>query len=180
MENEQLTDACYQPATTSKATKPRRTARRPYTKHGLSMLKRAVSKLGGRAIDKRTTLGRSLARWRMDLIRDIGGPEAVSTQQIAVVDLAVKSKLLLDSIDAWLLTQPTLVNARKRSLLPVVRERQALADALSRYLGQLGLERKAADVTRDLGANPAKYQWPSNGPSDETNERNEESPADGH
>lgn len=116
----------------------------------------------------------------MDLIRDIGGPEAVSTQQIAVVDLAVKSKLLLDSIDAWLLTQPTLVNARKRSLLPVVRERQALADALSRYLGQLGLERKAADVTRDLGANPAKYQWPSNGPSDETNERNEESPADGH
>jgi hypothetical protein len=39
-----------------------------------------------------------------------------------------------------------LVNARKRTLLPVVRERQALADALARYLAQLGLERRAKPV----------------------------------
>jgi hypothetical protein len=56
--------------------------------------------------------------------------------------LAVKSKLLLDSIDAWLLVQPSLINKRTRTLLPVVRERQALADALARYLGQLGLHRR--------------------------------------
>jgi len=54
--------------------------------------------------------------------------------------------VLLDSIDAWLLTQPSLVNARKRALLPVVRERQALADALARYLGMLGLERRAKEA----------------------------------
>ena len=119
---------------------------RPYTKHGLVTLKRAVKGLGGRVIDKRTTLGKSLARWRTDLIRDIGGPEAVSTQQVAVVDLAVKSKLLLDSIDSWLLTRPTLVNARKRSLLPAIKERQALADGLARYMGMLGLERRAKEI----------------------------------
>jgi len=102
--------------------------------------------LGNKAIDKRTTLGKALAKWRADLIQDLGGD--VSTQQAALVDLAVKSKLLLDSIDTWLLTQPSLVNARKKALLPVVRERQTLADGLARYLAQLGLHRrvKAASI----------------------------------
>jgi hypothetical protein len=71
----------------------------------------------------------------------------ISTQQAALVDLAVKSKLLLDSIDAWLLVQPSLVNARKKSLLPVVKDRQALADGLTRYLLALGLHRRIADET---------------------------------
>ena len=115
---------------------------RGYQKHGLTTLKQAVRGLGGRVIDKRTQLGKALAKWRTDLIQDLGGRENISTQQEALVDLAVKSKLILDSIDSWLLTQPSLVNARKRSLLPAVRERQQLADGLARYLSQLGLERK--------------------------------------
>jgi hypothetical protein len=53
----------------------------------------------------------------------------------------------LDSIDAWLLVQPSLVNARKKSLLPVVKERQALADGLARYLAQLGLHRTQREKT---------------------------------
>jgi len=117
-------------------------APRTYSKHGLVTLKHAVKGLGGRVIDMRTTLGKSLAKWRADLIADLGGPDEISTQQSALVDLAVKSKLLLDSIDAWLLTQPTLVNVRKRSLIPVVLQRQTLADGLARYLSQLGLERQ--------------------------------------
>ena len=91
-------------------------------------------------------MGRALAEWREDLIADLGGPEAVSTQQAAVVDLAVKTKLMLDSIDAWLLTQPPLVDRRRRAVLPVVRERQQLADALARYMAQLGLERRPRPV----------------------------------
>lgn len=114
---------------------------RPLT-HGLATLKGAVNRLGSRVIDRRTSLGKALSRWRTDLIRDLGGAEAVSTQQAALIDLAVKSKLLLDSIDSWLLRQPSLINLRKRSLLPVVRERQALADGLARYLLALGLERR--------------------------------------
>jgi hypothetical protein len=77
------------------------------------------------------------------LVDDLGGVDNVSTQQEALIDLAVKSKLLLDSIDAWLLTQKTLINKRKKALLPVVLQRQTLADGLARYLAQLGLERKA-------------------------------------
>ncbi len=111
-------------------------------KHGLYSMKRIVNEQGLRTIDGRSSIGRALSRWRSDLIRDLGGDTAISTQQEALVDLAVKSKLLLDSIDAWLLQQPSLVNKRKRTLLPVVRERQQLADGLARYLNQLGLERK--------------------------------------
>ncbi len=136
---------------------------RSYTKHGLYTLKQAVKGLGGRVIDKRTTLGKALAKWRGDLIQDLGGKESISTQREALVDLAVKSKLILDSIDAWLLTQPSLVNARKRSLLPAVRERQQLADGLARYLGQLGLERKSKDLpdlARELARLPEQAKEP--------------------
>jgi hypothetical protein len=59
----------------------------------------------------------------------------------------VRTKLMLDSIDARLLKQPSLVNVRKRAPLPVVRERTQLADAVARYLAALGLERRVKPVT---------------------------------
>ncbi len=120
----------------------RKSSRSSSQRHGLTRLKAAVRGLGGRVVDRRTTLGKALAEWRQELIQDLGGPDAVSTQARAIVDLAVRTKLLLDSVDAWLLTQPSLVNKRARALLPVVRERQQLADGLSRYLQALGLERR--------------------------------------
>ncbi len=110
--------------------------------HGFNTLKTAVIKLGGRAIDGRYHVGRQLQKWRRELIADLGGQDSISTQQSALIDLAVKSKLLLDSIDAWLLTQPSLINKRKKALLPVVLQRQQLADGFARYMAQLGLERR--------------------------------------
>jgi hypothetical protein len=98
--------------------------------HGLYRMKKALMRLGNHAIDRRYAVGKALAKWRADLIQDLGS--GISTQESALVDLCVKSKLLLDSIDSWLLVQPSLVNARKKSLLPVVKERQALTDGLSR------------------------------------------------
>lgn len=125
---------------------PRRPGRRrrTYKRHGFYALRVTLRALGPRVVDRRTTLGKQLAAWKADLVRDLGGDP--STAQLAVIDLAVRSKLLLDSIDAWLLVQPSLVNARKRALLPVVKERQALADGLARYLAQLGLDRRARPV----------------------------------
>jgi hypothetical protein len=120
----------------------RKRGRSTSPRHGLTRLKTAVRRLGGRVVDRRTTLGKALAEWRQELIQDLGGLDAVSTQEKAVIELAVKTKLLLDSIDAWLLTQPSLVNARRRTLLPVVVQRQQLADALARYMNMLGLKRR--------------------------------------
>ena len=49
---------------------------------------------------------------------------------------------MLDSIDSWVLQQSSLVDKRTRRLLPVVQQRQQIADALARYLVMLGLERR--------------------------------------
>jgi hypothetical protein len=77
---------------------------------------------------------------------DALGGEQVSPQQETIIDLAVRSKLILDSIDAWLLQQPSLIRKKYRVLAPIVLQRQSLADRLARYIGQLGLERRGPKV----------------------------------
>jgi len=94
---------------------------RPYSRHGLNALKARVKVRGLQAIDRRSAAARALLAWRRELVEDLGGAGAISAQERAVVDLAAQTKLILDSADAWLLGQLTLVNARRRSLLPVVR-----------------------------------------------------------
>src|SRR5262245_31076499 len=92
---------------TGKATGPPKGSMN-HLKHGLYVARLALMDYGKRAIDGRSSTGKALVKWRKDLIADLGGD--VSTQQDTIVDLAVKSKLLLDSIDIWLLTQESLVN----------------------------------------------------------------------
>lgn len=125
---------------------PRREGRLPLASHGVKVLKRAVSTLGRRTIDRRTTVGKALAAWRSELLADLGGVESISTQEAALVDAAIKSKLILDSVDAWLLSQPTLINKRTRSVLPVVRDRTALVATLKGLLESLGLKRRQKSV----------------------------------
>jgi len=54
--------------------------------------------------------------------------------------------MLLDHIDAWLFQQRSLVNARAKTLLPVLVQRQAIADHLTRLLDKLGLDRMPQKV----------------------------------
>lgn len=116
-------------------------------KHGMYRLKAAVRDLGSRAIDRRTQVGRALAAWRRELIADLGGEGTVSTQQAALVDLLTREKLLLDSIDAYLAQLGgQIINRKKRTLIPIVRERSQLADSFTRRMVALGLERKVRDA----------------------------------
>lgn len=85
--------------------------------HGHYLLKRAIKELGNRALDHRTWMAKALAEWKVEILRDRGGQESVSAQKQAVLDLAMTTKLLLDSVDVWLLQQPSVVNARKRCRL---------------------------------------------------------------
>ena len=126
--------------------------KRTYSKHGLSGMKQALNRLGNRAIDQRTKMAKALKRWEADLIKDLGG--SVSIQQRTIIELAARSKLILDSIDTWLLNQDSMINKRKRSLIPVVQQRTQIADSLARYLKDLGLERKIQEI--DLSTALAK------------------------
>jgi hypothetical protein len=134
-------------------------------RHGLNPLKKALYTLGNRHLDKRTAAGRALVEWRDDLIRDLGGD--VSTHQDAIISLAIKTKLLLDSIDVWLLQQPTLIIKRKKAIIPAVAQRQQLADALARYMGQLGLARKAKLPSLSEILSSRDGDTPANGAEDE-------------
>ena len=125
----------------------RQEGRRSYQRSGVYTLKKAVRTLGSRALPaKSTALGRALHEWRTSLIFDLGGEDVVSTQQLALVELAVRTKLLVDSVDAYVLAMPSPVNRQKRALFAVVKERQALVGQLQSLLRDLGLERKARDV----------------------------------
>lgn len=127
------------------------TERRAYSRHGLNALKARVKVRGLQAIDRRTAAARALLAWRAELIADLGGEDAISTQQRTVVELAATTKLYVDSLDAWIMEHGNLVNARRRAALPVVKDRMQLADALVRYLTTLGLQRRTKQVP-DLGS----------------------------
>ncbi len=119
---------------------------RSYSRHGLNALKVRVKLRGFTAVDRRTVAAQALFSWREDLLTDLGGPENVSAQQMALVDMAVRTRLYVEHLDFFLMQQESLVNRKKKAILPVLRERQSLVDSLSRILGQLGLERKAKPV----------------------------------
>jgi hypothetical protein len=87
-----------------------------------------------------------LREWRAAIVADLGGEDQITAMQRAVVDVATRTYLLLESVDRFLLEQSSLVNKSRRQVYPVVLQRQQLADALARYMNQLGLERRAREV----------------------------------
>jgi len=116
------------------------------SRHGLTALKARVTVRGLHAVDMRTAAAQGLVAWRNELLAAFGGPENVSPQKMALVEMAVRTRLYVDHVDSWLLSQDSLVNKRRKSLLPVLRERQVLVDSLSRLLQQLGLERREKPI----------------------------------
>lgn len=112
---------------------------------GIEKLRTTFRELANRGvdpIDRRTKAGRAIAEWKQTLIQDLGGPEAVSAQQRVIIDLAARSKILLDTVDAYVFSMRSLVNRKTRQLYPVVRERFEISNALAGYMSRLGLERR--------------------------------------
>ena len=130
----------------TKLSKPDGAAKRHYQKHGLYIMRRTLKKLGSRALDQRTSLAVALKRWREDIVQDLGGQEVISEQTKTVLDIAVNTRLLLGSIDAWLLQQQSLINKKRRCLFPIVAQRQQLANDLVKYMTVIGLKRVAKRV----------------------------------
>jgi hypothetical protein len=108
-------------------------------------------------IDEATETGRALAQWRGELVQDLGGEQALSTQERYIVELVTRLRLMVDSIDAWLLAQPTLINKQRRQVYAAVRERTHMADSLVKNLEMLGLKRRTreASLSDYLAANRA-------------------------
>jgi hypothetical protein len=114
---------------------------RVYSRHGLNAVKTRVALRGWAALDMRTVAAREMLSFRDELVAALGGDSELSPQRRKLVDLAARASLFLDHIDAWLVEQQALVNRRSRSVLPVLLQRQTLAEHLARLLDRLGLER---------------------------------------
>jgi len=96
-----------------------------------------VKLAGLRAIDCRTAAAREHLALRRELASACGGEANLTPQQRKLIDLTARASLLLDSVDNWLFQQRSLVNARAKTLLPILVQRQALAEHLTRLLDKL-------------------------------------------
>jgi hypothetical protein len=114
--------------------------RRSYTRHGLTAPMARIKLRGFSAIDRRTAAAREHLALRSELANAVGGEAHLTPQVRKLIDLAARASALLDHVDAWLFQQRSLVNARAKTLLPVLVQRQAIADHLTRLLDKLGLD----------------------------------------
>ncbi len=126
--------------------------RKKPSKHGLRGLMVRVKARGTQAVDRRTVAYKAVKAWREALITALGGELEVSPQRMTLIELAARTRLFLDHCDGFILEQKTLVNRRKKSILPIVLQRQQLADSLQKTLITLGLDRipKPIPTMQDL------------------------------
>jgi hypothetical protein len=127
-------------------TKPKMIAEPGRTRHGLSVVKKRIGLYGLNAVDRRFAASRALMAWRTELINALGGEALITPQQTALVDIAVRSKLYCDHVDAFLLEQPSLINRKKKVALPILLQRFTMSAQLERTLLALGLERVPVPV----------------------------------
>jgi hypothetical protein len=115
--------------------------------HGFTNLLKGRYRADLSRVDGRSTLAKTLQAWRADLAHSMGGMDALSAQQAILIDMVVRDRLAIESIESWLAVQPSLVNKRRKSLYPIVQQLASLKDGMTRRLCALGLEgRKPAAI----------------------------------
>jgi hypothetical protein len=103
---------------------------------------------------------RVIKRWQKDLANDLGGMGALSTAQKTLLELSTRTRLILEHVDAYLLTQTSLLVKRQGKLRPMVMDRMRISDTLTRQLLALGLQRQAKTIPALASYVDAKYQDP--------------------
>jgi|SRR5579872_358356 len=127
--------------------------RKKTTRRGILTLMRRVKARGMSAVDRRSAGYRAVKAWRAEMVEALGGEQQVSPQRLTLLELAARSRLFLDHIDSYLLELPTLIIRRRKSVIPIVEQRQRLADSLGRQLQVLGLDR----VEKNSGSIPSEW-----------------------
>jgi hypothetical protein len=136
-------------------------------KHGMGGLKQALRVRGMDALDRRTSPVRLMEAFRSELVVSLGGEESLSAQELALVEMVCRTRLLLDHCDSYLLGLPSVINRRRKALVPLVRERMQLQDSLARLLGQLGVARRHKPVPSLAEYLASRDEQPSEEPEQE-------------
>src|SRR5262249_46170882 len=141
----------FESASSSSEKPAARTPRkRAYHQSGLHLARRTTPQLRARIADETisdeqlTPLERAVRDWRREVLNNLGGADVVSAAQRALIDAAVGSVILLQTVDAYLFDlamRSSVVDRRHRRVWQVVADRTRLAEGLTRQLLALGLER---------------------------------------
>jgi hypothetical protein len=116
--------------------------------HGDTLLKQAVKELGARALDGRTALAKELAEERRALIQALGGDTEVSPQEMAIIEMIAQKRIRRKPVAQWaLLNRDRLFDRRKKTMVPLALQLDQMEDAEVRLLKELGLKRRAKQVT---------------------------------
>jgi hypothetical protein len=126
--------------------------------HGYHRAERILREHKGRhnaLYSMRTTIGRINAQRRDEYVQYCGGEAQLSPTLRECIHGAVKARLLLDWVDAYLMRLgESMVHRRRKTLYPVVLQRQQLADSLLRYVQQMeaSLAARKNDGKNDIAA----------------------------
>jgi hypothetical protein len=99
------------------------------------------------AINKRTKAAREIVKWRAELMQDLGGEPTLTAAQRTRIETLVRTKLLLEHLDAQLLEHGTLFGKKghlRATVKAILSERNRMADSVERGLAALGQRDKAA------------------------------------
>ena len=126
--------------------------RRPRT--GLLALKAKVMLRGLAVVNRRTKAARDVVKWRTELVAELGGEPGMTPSRLTRIETLVRTKLLLEHLDAQLLEYHTLFSRKRGTLRPQVKailtERNRMAEALERGLAALGASRSKGTVLPTL------------------------------
>ena len=126
--------------------------RRPRT--GLLALKTKVMLRGLAVVNRRTKAARDVVKWRAELVAELGGEPGMTAARLTRIETLVRTKLLLEHLDAQLLEYDTLFSRKRGTLRPQVKsiltERNRMAEALERGLAALGASRSKGTVLPSL------------------------------
>jgi hypothetical protein len=117
-------------------------AKRP-DMHGI---RTAVMVQGCWKIDRRSIGAQHLFRWKRQLVDALGGEAEISPQRMCLVDMCVRTRLYVEALDRYLLGEKSLIDKKARSTLPILLQRQSMADSLTKTLKILGLNRQHGKI----------------------------------
>ena len=97
-----------------------------------------------------------MSAYKADLIISLGGREGLSVQEETIVEMCSRDFLLLENIDAYLLTVG-IFNRKRKQAYPLLASRMQVSDSLARKLQMLKLKRRIAPMRslNDLLSRPS-------------------------
>src|ERR1051325_3031171 len=109
-------------------------------KHGYHTLKKLFKDGEFPGIADSSKVAAELRAWRDTITQDAGGTETLSELKRSLITRYQIGELLLNGIDDWLLRQKSLIHRRRKSLYPILNERNRLVETSLKLAAAIGFD----------------------------------------